>query len=95
MTKKEALKIAATLLKEIAENAVDDIAFKVEAEDNIVDNCIHLIPDDARRTMDNDTGKAFFHMEKVVDICRALGLHFWIRAQIDEENKPTFEVNIY
>ena len=93
MTKKQALKIAARRLKEIAENTTDGTAFKVE--DDIVANRIYLVPDDARRTRDPHIDKVFYHMEKVVDICRALGLSFWIEAQIDENNEPTFEVNIY
>lgn len=93
MIKKEALKIAARLLKEIAENTTDDTAFKVE--DDIVANRIYLVPDDARRAGNSPIDKIFFHTEAVVDICRALGLSFWIEAQIDENDEPTFEVNIY
>ena len=86
------LKIAAKLLKEIAKNATDDTAFKVQ--DEIVVNRIYIVPDEERRSFRSKNFSVFYHAEDVVDICRALGLSFWIEAQTDGD-RVSFEVNIY
>lgn len=86
------LKIAAQLLKEIAKNSTDATAFKVQ--DDIEPNRIYLVPDEERRSSRGSSYSVFYHTERVVDICRALGLNFWIEAQCDGD-RATFEVNIY
>lgn len=86
------LKIAAQLLKEIAKNATDATAFKVQ--DDIEPNRIYLFPDEERRSSRGSSYPVFYHSEQVVDICRALGLNFWIEAQRDGD-RATFEVDIF
>ena len=96
MTNKQTLKIAAQLLNEVAARSTDATAFKVDT--TTVANRIYLVPDTERRNKAGDYYRAnavFFHMEEVVDICRALHLSCWIGAEEDDKGNPTFEVDIY
>lgn len=84
--------IAAELLAERAKNATDATAFLVKTGTVR----ITLVPDMERRSdMDTNT---FYHMETVVDICRALHLSSYITCGTTETRfgiRAVFEVNIY
>lgn len=93
MTANPNLKIAAKRLKEISANTTDSTAFKVR--DDIVPHRIYLVPDEERRLSGAyPETSVFYHAAEVVDICRALGLSFWIEGRV-ENGKTSFEVNIY
>lgn len=87
------IKIAAELLADRAERTTDATAFIVKIEDDR--NSLDLVPDMVRRHND---GRTFFHMETVVDVCRALNLNFWITSEPARDNDlfdTKFRVHIY
>ena len=90
------IQIAATLLREVAKNATDASAFRVVVDKEKAD--ITLYPDEKRADC-YCSGYTFFHAREVVDICRGLGLSFYIsaKAALDENGFPCgkYEVRIY
>ncbi len=90
------IQIAATLLREVAKNTTDAAAFKVVVDKEKTN--ITLSADEKRAT-GFFSGTTFYHAREVVDICRALGLSFYIsaKAALDENGFPCgkYEVRIY
>ena len=90
------IQIAATLLREVAKNATDASAFKVVVSKD--KTAITLYPDEKRADC-YCSGYTFFHAREVVDICRGLGLSFYIATFpiIEEGKRPyaSYSVRIY
>ena len=90
------IQIAATLLREVAKNTTDAAAFKVVVGKE--KNEITLYPDEKRADC-YCSGYTFFHAREVVDICRGLGLSFYIATFpiIEEGKRPyaSYSVRIY
>ena len=89
--------IAAELLKERASRTTDSTAFKVTVfKDSENEECrISLTADYDRR---EDSDSAFYHMDTVSEICRALHLSSYLCCKIvDGKFGPsaTFDVQIY
>lgn len=94
----KALTIAEQLLKARAESTTDATAFTVSVIKDKKGQKVRLelTPDMERRGNRDNT---FYHMEAVVDICRALHLSHYIRVKtyedVDGRIRGTFEVDIY
>ena len=90
------IQIAASLLREIAKNTTDASAFKVVVEKE--KTRVYLYPDEKRADC-YCSGYTFFHAREVVDICRGLGLSFYISTFpiIEEGKRPyaSYSVSIY
>ena len=90
------IQIAATRLREVTKKANDAAAFKVVVDKER--NEITLCPDENRANF-YCSGYTFFHAREVVDICRGLGLSFYIATFpiIEEGERPyaSYSVRIY
>ena len=87
---------AAALLREITKNTTDSAAFRVEVYKDERCDEIYLTPDYKRRGEDWWSGTTFYHSREVVMIAEALGLHYFISAVYDNENRRAeFRVRLY
>lgn len=90
------IQIAASLLRDIAKNTTDASAFRVVVDKE--KTRVYLYPDEKRADC-YCSGYTFFHAREVVDICRGLGLSFYISTMpiIEEGKRPyaSYSVSIY
>ncbi len=90
------VQIAASILREIAKNTTDASAFKVVVDKE--KTRVYLYPDEKRADC-YCSGYTFFHAREVVDLCRGLGLSFYISTFpiIEEGKRPyaSYSVSIY
>lgn len=90
------IQIAASRLRDIAKETTDASAFKVVVDKE--KTRVYLYPDEKRADC-YCSGYTFFHAREVVDICRGLGLSFYISTfpVIEEGKRPyaSYSVSIY
>ena len=90
------IQIAATLLREVAKNTTDAAAFKVVVNKEKTNITLSA---DEKRVSGLFSGTTFYHTGKVVDICRALGLSFYISTMAEQDAngfpRGRYEVHIY
>lgn len=80
--------IALQLLAALAANTTDATAFKVEEKTTEYGEYIILLPDkDRRRLADRNFPviEAFYHIDEVAAICKAVGARSWVRAEEDAD----------
>ena len=91
------IQTAAALLRERAKNSTDAAAFAVKVSKDA--NRITLTADIKRRGTGYGTLDTFYHSEDLMNICKTLGLFYWISARIETDKNgiqvPAFQVDIY
>lgn len=89
------IQTAAKLLRQVAKEATDATAFTVKVNKTSEMEEIVLSPDKKRRQDTYIFGDTFFHTDRVVSICQALGLHYYFTGRPVDAYHATFEVRIY
>ena len=89
------IQTAAQLLRQVAKDTTDATAFAVKVNKTEDMEEILLSPDMKRRQDKSLFGDTFFHIDSVVSICQALGLHYYFTGRPIDAYHATFEVRIY
>ena len=89
------IQIAAQLLRKVAKDTTDATAFAVKVNKTAEMEEIVLSPDEKRRQDSSLFGETFYHIDMVVSICQALGLHYYFTGRPVDAYHATFEVRIY